>query len=271
MSTGSEDRSRLAGRVALVAGGGLSGPEPNIGHAICVSLARAGARVSVADLSLSAATGTTTAIQAMGGEAYAIRSDVTREDDCKLAVFETSRHMGRLDIVVNNVGIDGPASELENTDVTEWDRVLDGNLKSAMLMAKHAFPSMRQGGAIVNVSSIAAARPARGLAYPVAKGAVEALTRALAVNAAHRGIRANCVAPGHVWTPMVARRVPPQELAFVREAFRQATLMKTEGTVWDVADAVVFLSSARWINGQVITVDGGGGLLRQTVVPQLET
>ena len=132
------------------------------------------------------------------------------------------------------------------------------NVDSMFLMAKHAIPAMieRGGGAIVNVSSISALRP-RGLtAYSTSKGAVIALTRAMAVDHAKDGIRVNCVAPGPVFTPMVERGGMSEEM---REKRRQASPLGIEGTGWDIGNAVVFLASdrARYITGQTLVVDGG--------------
>jgi NAD(P)-dependent dehydrogenase (short-subunit alcohol dehydrogenase family) len=126
------------------------------------------------------------------------------------------------------------------------------------LAARHAIPAMRRtgGGAIVNVSSISALRP-RGLtAYSVSKGAVIALTRAMAVDHGREGIRVNCVAPGPVYTPMVyAGGMTPA----VRERRRTASTLQREGTGWDIGHAVRFLLSdhAKYITGQVLVVDGG--------------
>jgi NAD(P)-dependent dehydrogenase (short-subunit alcohol dehydrogenase family) len=140
--------------------------------------------------------------------------------------------------------------------------VLEVNLKSVMLMSKFAIPAMgRSGGAIVNISSIAAFRQADRMAYPASKGAVNALTMAMAGLHARDGIRVNCVAPGQVWTPVVADTFPgdPAAVAGLRERRRKSSLMKTEGTAWDIANAVLFFASdeSRWVTGQTMLVDGG--------------
>ena len=132
------------------------------------------------------------------------------------------------------------------------------NVSSMFLCGKHAVPAMEQngGGAIVNVSSISALRP-RGLtAYSTSKGAVIALTRAMAVDHGPARIRVNCVAPGPVYTPMVYGRGMTEA---ARDARRQASVLGIEGTGWDIGNAVAFLCSdrARYITGQVLVVDGG--------------
>jgi len=140
----------------------------------------------------------------------------------------------------------------------EWRRVMQVNVETMFLAARHAIPAMRRtgGGAIVNVSSISALRP-RGLtAYTVSKGAVIALTRAMAVDHGREGIRVNCVAPGPVYTPMVYAGGMTQA---VRERRRTASALQREGTGWDIGHAVRFLLSdhAKYITGQVLVVDGG--------------
>jgi NAD(P)-dependent dehydrogenase (short-subunit alcohol dehydrogenase family) len=132
-------------------------------------------------------------------------------------------------------------------------------VKSMMLMAKYCVPEMTRsgGGAIVNISSIAGLRGGHpSLAYPTAKGAVINMTRAMASHHAGAGIRVNCVAPGLIFTPRVEARSTDDR---VREARRLQAPLQTEGTAWDVAEAVLFLVSdtSRWVTGQTMTVDAG--------------
>ena len=142
-----------------------------------------------------------------------------------------------------------------------WERVMTVNVKSMMLMSKYAVPAMaaRKSGSIINISSISALRP-RGLtAYSASKGAVIALTRAMAVDHGKDGIRVNCIAPGPMYTPMVSSRGMSEEL---RERRRKASLLNIEGTGWDIGYAALFLASdeARYITGVVLSVDGGATL-----------
>jgi NAD(P)-dependent dehydrogenase (short-subunit alcohol dehydrogenase family) len=144
-----------------------------------------------------------------------------------------------------------------------WENLMKVNVTAMFLAAKHAVPAMIEsgdGGAIVNISSISALRP-RGLtAYAASKGAVIALTRAMAVDHGPDGIRANCVAPGPVYTPMVYTRGMSAE---TREERRNASVTSLEGTGWDIGEAVLFLASARarYITGQTLVVDGGATLV----------
>jgi NAD(P)-dependent dehydrogenase (short-subunit alcohol dehydrogenase family) len=199
-------------------------------------------------------------IDKAGGQAMAFEADVTRAGDCAGMVEAALGRWGRLDFLDNNVGIGSRGSVVDETEES-WRRVMQVNVESMFLAAKHAIPAMRRagGGAIVNVSSISALRP-RGLtAYSVSKGAVIALTRAMAVDHGREGIRVNCVAPGPVYTPMVYARGMGDA---ARERRRQASALGIEGTGWDIGHAVRFLLSAhaRYITGQVLVVDGGTSL-----------
>ncbi len=248
---------RLAGKVAIVTGAGSRAEGIGNGRAAAVLFAREGARVLLVDQSIEAAKATLAMIRAEGGEAAAFAADVTRSADCRTMVAEAVRRWGRLDILDNNVGIGGPGTVVE-VDEAEWEKVMRVNVTGMMLASKHAIPPMAAngGGAIVNISSISALRP-RGLTpYSASKGAVIALTRAMAVDHARQGIRVNCVAPGPVYTPMVYGAGMSEEL---RERRRRASPLGIEGTGWDVGHAVLFLVSdeARYITGVVLPVDGG--------------
>jgi NAD(P)-dependent dehydrogenase (short-subunit alcohol dehydrogenase family) len=135
-----------------------------------------------------------------------------------------------------------------------------------MLMCRHCIPLMPRGSAIVNISSIGAARPGPSDgAYPLSKGGVEALTRELAVQHGGEQVRVNAVVPGAIWTPFAERVSAARgrtDFADLRRERQESTLLKTEGTGWDIAAAVAFLASeeAKWITGQMLVVDGGGSL-----------
>jgi NAD(P)-dependent dehydrogenase (short-subunit alcohol dehydrogenase family) len=247
----------LRDKVAIVTGAGSRGEGIGNGRAAAVLLSRAGARVLALDTDIEAAEATVRMVSEAGGEAVAHVADVTSEDDCARMVASTLEHWGRLDILDNNVGIGSRGSVLDETPES-WERILSVNVTSMALTAKHAIPTMIAGGggAIVNVASIAALRP-RGLtAYSTSKGAVIALTKAMAVDHGGDGIRVNCVAPGPVYTPMVQEWGLDEE---AREARRTSSVLGLEGTGWDVGNAVVFLASerARWITGETLVVDGG--------------
>jgi NAD(P)-dependent dehydrogenase (short-subunit alcohol dehydrogenase family) len=250
----------LAGKVAIVTGGGAAGDGIGNGRASAILLSRAGTRVVVVDRDVALAKRTVEMIEAGGGEALAFQADVTRASDCAAMVEVALDRYGHLDFLDNNVGIGSRGSVVDETE-ENWRRLMTVNVDSMFLAAKHAIPAMRRagGGAIVNVSSISALRP-RGLtAYSVSKGAVIALTRAMAVDHGPEGIRVNCVAPGPVYTPMVYQRGMS---GASRDRRRKASALGIEGTGWDIGHAVRFLLSdfARYITGHTLVVDGGTSL-----------
>ena len=248
---------RLAGKVAIVTGAGAEGEGIGNGRAAAILLARAGAKVVAVDRKAELAEGTVGMIEQDGGTAFPFAGDVTSEEVCAAIVKATVDAYGGIDLLDNNVGV-GSRGSVVDEDPEQWDRVMRINVNSMFLMSKHAIPEMakRGGGGIVNVSSISALRP-RGLtAYSTSKGAVIALTRAMAVDHAGQGIRVNCVAPGPVFTPLVTAAGLTAEM---REKRRKASPLGIEGTGWDVGHAVTFLLSeqARYITGQTLVVDGG--------------
>jgi len=249
---------RLNGRVAIVTGAGSQTEGIGNGRATAVLFAREGARVLLVDRRIEAAGLTARLIAEEHGEAEPFAADVTSEAACRAMVERALERWGRLDILVNNVGI-GVAKRITEVTLEEWELQMRVNVTSMVLASKHAIPAMvatAGGGSIVNISSIASQR-GRGLApYAASKGAVEALTRAMAADHGRDGIRVNAIAPGPAYTPMVSARGMPES---VREARRKSTALGIEGTAWDIAWAAVYLASdeARWVTGVVLPVDGG--------------
>ena len=251
----------LEGKVAIVAGGGAAGDGIGNGRAAAVLLARAGAEVFVVDRSLDLAEGTVRMIASEGGEATAHEADLADEGQCAAMVEAALTRFGRVDVLDNNVGIASLDTVVAETQ-SRWERVMRVNVETMFLVAKHTIPAMIEsgdGGAIVNISSIAALRPRGMTAYSTSKAAVIGLTRAMAVDHARDGIRVNCIAPGPVHTPMVYADGMSEE---AREQRRKFSLLGVEGTGWDIGHAVLFLASgwARYITGQTLVVDGGGTL-----------
>ena len=265
---GPEDDAGLAGKVALISGGGAAGDGIGNGRAAAILLARAGAKVVVVDIEREAADQTVEMIEAEGGTAQAFLADVSDEAQCRKLVDAAVKAYGRLDLLDNNVGIGGRGSVVD-TPVDLWRKVMQVNVDSMFYVSRHAIPAMIKtagGGAIVNVSSISALRP-RGLtAYSTSKGAVIALTRAMAVDHGPQQIRVNCVAPGPIYTP---RMYTGQMTPAGREARRQASVLGLEGLGWDIGHAVRFLLSAqaRYITGQTLVVDGGASLVGPARAP----
>ena len=252
----------LTNKVAIVCGGGAVGDGIGNGRAASILLARAGARVLVVDRDLALAQRTVEMIAAEGGTASAAAFDMTDDAQCAAMVDLVLERYGQLDCLDNNVGI-GSRGSVVDLPQADWQRVMQVNVETMFLTSKHAIPAMLRtagGGSIVNVSSISALRP-RGLtAYTASKAAVIGLTRAMAVDHGPQGVRVNCVAPGPVYTPMVYARGMSDA---ARSGRAQASVLKTEGTGWDVGMAVRFLLSAqaRYITGQTLVVDGGTTLV----------
>lgn len=257
MDAGTAANLGLEGKVAIVCGAGAPGDGIGNGRAAALLLAHHGCRVVCVDRERDLAEATAGMIEDQGGEVLAIGADVTQEEDCKRVLEEAISQFGGVDLLDNNVGIGSRGSIIDDSPES-WQRIMRINVDSIYWMSRVVIPAMRErgGGAIVNLSSISALRP-RGLtAYSTSKGAVIAMTKAMAVDHAAEGIRVNCVAPGPVFTPRI-------EAGGIGEEGRQkrieASPLKMEGTGWDVGNAVVFLLSgaARYITGQTLVVDGG--------------
>jgi NAD(P)-dependent dehydrogenase (short-subunit alcohol dehydrogenase family) len=246
---------RLRGKVAIVTGAGSRGPGLGNGKAAAILFAREGARVLCVDQALPRAEETVALIRAEGGEAAAHAADVTRAEDCRAMVEAAVARWGGLDILHNNVGIESRKDLLETTE-EEWDQVLEVDLKTVFLATRAAVPAIAQrgGGSVICVSSIAGHRGHGRTAYAAAKAGIEGFVRTVAVQLGPQGVRVNAIAPGTVWTPMVAGLGEE-----ARERRRKATPLGTEGTGWDVAWGAVYLASdeSRWVTGQVLVIDAG--------------
>ena len=257
-----ERAGRVEGKVAIVTGAGSTpGPGVGTGKATAVVLAREGARVVLVDLHAERAEDTLRMIEDEGGEALVFAADATRAADCEAMVQATLEAYGRLDILVNNIGL-ASVGTVVDTSEEAWDRAFAVNLRTAFLACKHSVPPMaaRGGGAIVNISSISALRGDGTVAYSAAKGGLSAMTVDMAYSHGRQGIRVNAIAPGHITTPMVlsvSGQGPRTE--YMNTLRNEAGLLGTPGTGWDVALAACFLASdeARWITGVTLPVDSG--------------
>jgi len=253
---------RLDGRVAIVTGAGSANGMAGTGAAISIVLAARGARVVLADVDRDRAEHTREAVERVGGEGRAEVVDVTDAAACADVCERTRRDLGSLDILVNNAAI---APREEEFDVDSWSRIIALNLTGPMQMMAGALPAMRaqRKGSIVNITSISALQAGGGEAYTAAKSGLRGLGRAMALREGPNGIRVNDVAPGHVAIPMGlgfqgwAGDLSAGERTRRRRAF--ATMLGTEGTGWDVANAVAFLAGdeSAYVTGVTIPVDGG--------------
>ncbi|CAG8182432.1 unnamed protein product [Penicillium olsonii] len=254
----------LAGKVAIVTGAGCLGDGIGNGRAISILLADDGCDVICADLNLQWATKTVELVSSRPhrGRALAFRADVTVEEDCQAAVRYAIDTFGRLDILINNVGIGGAAGTAVDVDMAQWAKSMETNVASMVQMAKYAIPEMIKNdgeikGSIVNMGSVAGLKGGTPhLLYPTAKGAIVNMTRAMAAHHSPDGIRVNCVCPGMLYTPMMYGNGMSEE---AREARQKRSLLGTEGNGWDCAGAVVFLAGphARWMTGVILPVDAG--------------
>ncbi|QEW03201.1 SDR family oxidoreductase [Microbacterium lushaniae] len=245
----------LKDKVALVAGGGLSGPEGGVGFAIAWLAAREGAAVAILDRDSEAADRAVRLLHEAGARAERFVLDMTDDHAVAAAVEAVVERFGGIDVVADSIGGLGLEPTLESS-VEQWERAFALNLTQAWSLLRHAHRHVRSGGAIVTISSSAAQATGPSLPYSIAKGALEKMTTGLAATLAPRGIRANVVRVGMIWGAFAARGMTPDQ----REQRRRAVALGTEGTVWDVAAAAVFLltDQARWVSGQTLAVDGGG-------------
>ena len=245
----------LAGAVAVVTGGGSG-----IGRATAVALARAGTTVAVTDVDAVAAAEAVAQVHATGAEGDAFVVDVTDEgavEDLHAAVVE---RWGGLHLAVNAAGVPGTYAALAEQTTTDWDRTIGINLTGVFLCLRAQVPRMVEGGggAVVNVSSAAGQMGFANLpAYVASKHGVIGLTRSVALEVAHRGVRVNAVCPGSIRTPMLEGFAGGDE-AMLDAMGRQAP-MRRLGTPEEVADAIVWLlgDGARFVTGQALGVDGG--------------
>lgn len=263
---------RLAGKVAMVMGAGqTAGQTVGNGRATAVLFAREGARVVAVDRRLDAAQDTVDEIVAEGGEAFAVRADVTEEPDIVSAVAACLARWGRIDVLHNNVGIsiaggDAPVAEI---DSAAFARITSVNLQGMVMTCKHVVEVMRRqsAGAIVNISSLAAVINYPYVAYRTSKAGVVTLTEHIAVTQARYGIRANVILPGLIDTPMaIENRVGlggATREQVIAERNSHVPLRNRMGTGWDVARAALFLASdeASFVTGATLAVDGGQRLV----------
>ncbi|HZZ08409.1 MAG TPA: SDR family NAD(P)-dependent oxidoreductase [Candidatus Binataceae bacterium] len=249
---------KLEGKIALITGGGSG-----IGRASALMFAAEGAKVSVVDRAEESARTVAAEITKGGGEAIAIRADVSKAVDTERMVAETVGHFGRLDVLYNNAGI-GFARRTHLLTEEEWDRTIDVDLKGVFLGCKYALPElMKHGGVILSTASVAGLEGFRQMAaYCAAKAGVILLTKSLAMDYAEHGIRVNCICPGSIETPLYEsgfENLTPEKRARAQQMFAAMHLLGRTGGPDEIARVALFLCSqdASFITGQAVVVDGG--------------
>lgn len=248
---------RLKDKSCIITGGGSG-----IGRAACLMFAKEGARLAIADKNLAQAQSVADECVKLGAQAIAIEVDVTKSAEAKRMVDETVKAYGRLDVLLNNAGY-GIAGNVVETDEDAWEALMAVNVRGVYLCTKYAIPAMTAngGGSIVNTASVVAAVGIKDrAAYCASKGAVAALTRAVAIDHVAEGIRCNAISPGTINTPYfedILAKSP--NAAEILQGLKDRQLMRRLGTPDEIAAGMLFLASdeSSFATGTILTIDGG--------------
>jgi len=245
---------RLEGRKALITGG-----DSGIGRAVALAFAREGADVAITHLPEERvdAEETLRLIEGAGRRGVAIEVDLGSAPECARAVLEAHQALGPIHVLVNNAAYQGKAVEsFAQLDAERVLRTFQVNILAMFHLTRAALPHMKPGATVINVASIQAYQPSAPiLDYATTKGAIVAFTKGLAQELIQRGIRVNCVAPGPVWTPLIAQSFGPERIA----EHGRSSPMDRPAQPAELAPAFVFLASdeSRYVNGEILGVTGG--------------
>jgi NAD(P)-dependent dehydrogenase (short-subunit alcohol dehydrogenase family) len=243
---------RLEGKVAVITGG-----DSGIGRAVALAFAREGADVLIAYLNEEPdAAETARVVEASGRRCVAVAGDISDEGHCESIVRRAIDELGRLDVLVNNAAYQMMYPSIQEISTEEWDKTLRTNLSAMFWLCKAALPHLPSGGAIINSASVEAYQPKPPLlAYATTKGAIVTFTKALSQEAIEQGVRVNAVAPGPVWTPLIAMSYPREQMP----EFGKSVPMQRPAQPAELAPAYVFLASSEssYVNGEVLGVTGG--------------
>jgi NAD(P)-dependent dehydrogenase (short-subunit alcohol dehydrogenase family) len=247
---------RLTGKVAVITGG-----DSGIGRAVAIAFAREGADVLISYLNEhDDAKDTARYVEEAGRRCVLVAGDLADKAHAKTIIPKAVEEFGRIDVLVNNAAFQMSHDSIEEVSDEEWDYTLAVNLTAMFILTKDAIPHMPSGSSIINSSSVNSDMPSPQLApYAMTKAGIANFTASLAQMHADKGIRANSVAPGPIWTPLIPSTMPPEKV----ESFGQQVPMSRPGQPAEVAPVYVFLASdeASYISGARIAVTGGTPVL----------
>lgn len=250
--TSYQGSGRLKGKTALITGG-----DSGIGRAVAIAYAREGADVVISYLDEHEdAKDTAQRVEEAGQKALLIAGDVTEAEHCRSIVAQAAERFGKIDIVVNNAAFQMTRNSLDEISDEEFDRTMKTNLYAMFHICKAAVPHMPSGGSIINTASVNADQPKpKLLAYSATKAAIVNFSGSLAALLAEKGIRANAVAPGPIWTPLIPATMPPEQV----ESFGKEVPLQRMGQPAELAPTYVMLASdeASYISGATVAVTGG--------------
>jgi NAD(P)-dependent dehydrogenase (short-subunit alcohol dehydrogenase family) len=247
---------RLTGKAAVITGG-----DSGIGRAVAIAFAREGADVLISYLNEhDDAKDTARYVEKAGRRCVLVAGDISDRAHAHTIIPKAVEEFGKVDVLVNNAAFQMSHDSIEEVSDEEWDHTLAVNLTAMFVLTKDAIPHMPSGGSIINSSSVNSDMPSPQLApYAATKAGIANFTASLAQLYADKGIRANSVAPGPIWTPLIPSTMPPEKV----ESFGQQVPMARPGQPAEVAPVYVFLASdeASYISGARIAVTGGKPIL----------
>lgn len=247
-----QQHGKLKGKTAIITGG-----DSGIGKATALLFASEGADIVISYLSeTSDAKETKKEIEKLGRKCILIKGDLGRENNCKKVITETVKTFGKFHILVNNAGIHWESEKIEDITTEQLMKTFHSNFFSVFWLTKYAMKYLKKGSCIINTTSVTAYRGSDHLMdYAATKGAILSFTRSLAANLAQKGIRVNAVAPGPIWTPLIASTLSKKAVS----EFGSDTPMKRAGEPNEVATCFLFLASedSSYMTGQVLHPNGG--------------
>ncbi len=251
-----QGHGRLQGKVALITGG-----DSGIGRAVALAFAREGADVLISYLSEeSDARETARVVEAAGRRCVAVAGDISEEAHCRAIIDRAVEEFGKVDILVNNAAFQMTREDISEISSEEFDRTLKTNLYAMFWLTKAAVPHMPAGGSVINTSSIQADNPSpQLLPYAMTKAGIQNFTGGLAQMLGRKGIRANCVAPGPIWTPLIPATMPPEKV----KTFGKDVALGRAGQPAELAPVFVLLASedSSYMAGATVAVTGGKPLI----------